>query len=119
MPNRDQEHQERFALTAEAERAGVEQLEAQLTDDDEDEVVDRLRMNSRFLEEALAAPNAEGREPRLAAYTRLRTTMIAAQRAAVLQARREGRYQEAAIMSVLAAIDAEESSLTTRRRAKG
>ena len=119
MPNRDQEHQERFALTAEAERAGVEQLEAQLTDDDEDEVVDRLRMNSRFLEEALAAPKAEGQEPRLAAYTRLRTTMIAAQRAAVLQARRESRYQEAAIRSVLAAIDAEESSLTTRRRAKG
>jgi hypothetical protein len=37
--------------------------------------------------------------------------MIAAQRAAVLQARREGRYQEPAIISVLAAIDAEETAL--------
>ena len=37
--------------------------------------------------------------------------MIAAQRAAVLQARREGRYQEPAVISVLAAIDAEETAL--------
>lgn len=110
-PNYDQEHQERFALMAEAEQAGVDELEAHLTGDDEDEVVERLRMNSAFLEEAIGLPKEEGREPRLAAYTRLRKTMIAAQRRAVLQARREGRYQEPAIESVLAAIDAEETAL--------
>jgi CPA1 family monovalent cation:H+ antiporter len=74
-------------------------------------VIDRLRMDAAFLEEAIGLPMEEGREPRLAAYTRLRKTMIAAQRAAVLQARREGRYQEPAIESVLAAIDAEETAL--------
>ena len=110
-PNYDQEHQERFALMAEAEQAGVDELEAHLTGDDEDEVVERLRMNAAFLEEAIALPKEDGREPRLAAYTRLRKTMIAAQRSAVLQARREGRYQEPAIESVLAAIDAEETAL--------
>jgi len=110
-PNYDQEHQERFALMAEAEQAGVDELEAHLTGDDEDEVVERLRMNAAFLEEAIALPKEEGREPRLAAYTRLRKTMIAAQRDAVLRARREGRYQEPAIESVLAAIDAEETAL--------
>lgn len=110
-PNYDQEHQERFALMAEAEQAGVDELEAHLTGDDEDEVVERLRMNAAFLEEAIGLPKEEGREPRLAAYTRLRKTMIAAQRRAVLQARREGRYQEPAIESVLAAIDAEETAL--------
>jgi Na+/H+ antiporter len=110
-PNYDQEHQERFALMAEAEQAGVDDLEAHLTEADEEEVVERLRMNSTFLEEAIALPKVEGREPRLAAYTRLRKTMIAAQRSAVLQARREGRYQEPAIIAVLAAIDAEETSL--------
>jgi len=110
-PNYDQEHQERFALMAEAEQAGVDELEAHLTGDDEDEVVERLRMNAAFLEEAIALPKEEGREPRLAAYTRLRKTMIAAQRDAVLKARREGRYQEPAIESVLAAIDAEETAL--------
>jgi len=110
-PNYDQEHQERFALMAEAEQAGVDDLEARVTDDDEEEVLERLRRNSTFLEEAIALPKTEGVEPRLAAYTRLRKTMIAAQRAAVLQARREGRYQEPAIISVLAAIDAEETAL--------
>ena len=110
-PNYDQEHQERFALMAEAEQAGVDDLEARITDDDEDEVIERLRMNAAFLEEAIALPKEEGREPRLAAYTRLRKTMIAAQREAVLRARREGRYQEPAIESVLAAIDAEETAL--------
>jgi len=110
-PNYDQEHQERFALMAEAEQAGVDDLEAHVTDDDEEEVLERLRRNSTFLEEAIALPKTEGVEPRLAAYTRLRKTMIAAQREAVLQARREGRYQEPAIISVLAAIDAEETAL--------
>ena len=110
-PNYDQEHQERFALMAEAEQAGVDDLEAHLSDADEEEVIERLRMNSTFLEEAIALPKEDGREPRLAAYTRLRKTMIAAQRAAVLKARREGRYQEPAIISVLAAIDAEETAL--------
>lgn len=110
-PNYDQEHQERFALMAEAEQAGVDDLEAHLTDDDEQEVIDRLRRNSTFLEEAIATPKVDGQEPRLAAYTRLRKTMIAAQRAAVLRARREGRYQEPAVNSVLAAIDAEETAL--------
>ncbi|MFC5502042.1 Na+/H+ antiporter [Lysinimonas soli] len=110
-PNYDQEHQERFALMAEAEQAGVDELANHLTDSDEEEVVERLRMNSAFLEEAIANPPEDGREPRLVAYTRLRKTMIAAQRQAVLQARREGRYQEPAVLSVLAAIDAEETAL--------
>jgi CPA1 family monovalent cation:H+ antiporter len=110
-PNYDQEHQERFALMAEAEQAGVDHLEAHRSSDDEDEVLERLRMNSAFLEEAIALPKVEGREPRLSAYTRLRKEMIAAQREAVLTARREGRYQEPAINAVLAAIDAEETAL--------
>ncbi|HEU0206985.1 MAG TPA: Na+/H+ antiporter [Pseudolysinimonas sp.] len=110
-PNYDQEHQERFALMAEAEQAGVDELETRLTGDDDDAVIERLRMNAAFLEEAIALAPEDGREPRLAAYTRLRKTMIAAQRAAVLKARRENRYQERAIQSVLAAIDAEETAL--------
>jgi CPA1 family monovalent cation:H+ antiporter len=119
-PNYDQEHQERFALMAEAEQAGVDDLESRLTGDDDDAVIDRLRMNAAFLEEAIALPKEDGREPRLAAYTRLRKTMIAAQRAAVLKARRENRFQEPAIESVLAAIDAEETALklaTPRKKA--
>lgn len=110
-PNYDQEHQERFALMAEAEQAGVDELEANRSDDDSDEVIGRLRLNSAFLEESIARPKVEGIEPPLAAYNRLRKVMIAAERAAVLRARRENRYQEPAIESVLAAIDAEETAL--------
>jgi CPA1 family monovalent cation:H+ antiporter len=96
---------------AEAEQAGVDELEANRSDGDSDEVIDRLRLNSAFLEESIARPKAEGVEPPLAAYNRLRKVMIAAERVAVLRARRENRYQEPAIESVLAAIDAEETAL--------
>jgi len=110
-PNYDQEHQERFALMAEAEQAGVDQLLAERTEADSDEVIERLRLNAVFLEESIAQPKQDGVEPTLAAYNRLRRLMIGAERAAVLRARREGRYQEPAIESVLAAIDAEETAL--------
>jgi CPA1 family monovalent cation:H+ antiporter len=110
-PNYDQEHQERFALMAEAEQAGVDQLLAGRTDADSDEVIERLRLNSVFLEESIVQPKVDGVEPPLAAYNRLRKLMISAERDAVLRARREGRYQEPAIESVLAAIDAEETAL--------
>lgn len=110
-PNYDQEHQERFALMAEAEQAGVEHLMANRTSADSDEVVERLRLNAVFLEESIAQPKQDGVEPTLAAYNRLRKLMIGAERSAVLRARREGRYQEPAIESVLAAIDAEETAL--------
>ena len=98
---------------AEAEQAGVDDLERSCTDDDEDEVIERLRTNADLPRGGDALRRRTGREPRLAAYTRLRKTMIAAQRAAVLKARREGRYQEPPIQSVLAAIDAEETALRT------
>lgn len=57
---------------AEAEQAGVDDLETHLTDVDEKVVVERLRRNSTFLAESIAVAPKEGREPRLAAYTRRR-----------------------------------------------
>ncbi|WP_082467580.1 Na+/H+ antiporter [Leifsonia sp. Leaf264] len=112
-PDYTQEHSERMLLMAEAEDAGVVRLEQERTDDDELEVIDRLRANAAFLAEALQNPPTTGGEPRPVAYTRLRKVMIEAQREAVLKARHEGRYQEAAVLSVLAAIDAEETALRT------
>jgi len=121
-PNYDQEHQERFALMAEAEQAGVDKLLADRSPTDSDEVIERLRLNSVFLEESIAQPKQDGVEPTLAAYNRLRKLMIGAERSAVLRARREGRYQEPAIEAVLAAIDAEETALklaSPRKKAPG
>ena len=110
-PNVTQEHAESQLLMAEAQTAGLNELDQEITAADEERVVSRLRMNAGFLADALNNPLPADSEPLSNSYTRLRRSMIAAERQAVLDARREGRYQEAAVKSVLAAIDAEETAL--------
>ncbi|HXR44987.1 MAG TPA: Na+/H+ antiporter [Pseudolysinimonas sp.] len=115
-PNLEQEDLERRNLSAEAEAAGLLELEATATDDDPPAVVDRLRSNAAFQQETLAGdPPADGSEHPMHTYARLRAAMIGAQRRAVLQARKEGRYQDAAVLAVLATIDAEETALRTKK----
>ena len=75
-------------------------------------MIARLRINAEFLSSAIAQEARAGAEPSPAAYARLRRVMIEAERAAVLQARAEGRYQERAVRDVLRSIDAEETALT-------
>lgn len=110
-PNFDQEGIETQRLMAEAQTAGVLRLEEELTDADEDRVIERLRTNARFLSDALERPPADGAEPLPATYRRLRRLMLDAERDAVLTARSERRYQEHAVRAALASIDAEESAL--------
>ena len=110
-PDRSQERVEAEMLLAEAQTAGLARLDAEVTDADEDRVIGRLRTNARFLANALDNPAPDDAEPLPAAYNRLRRAMIEAERAAVLAARVEGRYQEPAIRSALAFIDVEESAL--------
>ena len=111
-PNIAQEYAERRNLMAEAKAAGAAELDAAVVDGDPVEVVDQLRSAAEFHGRTLDGAEVEdGAEHPLHAYWRLRAVMIKAERAAVLQARREGRYQEPAILSVLASIDAEETSL--------
>ena len=114
-PNIAQENMERHLLTAEARSAGIVRLDAVVTDDDEERVIDQLRHSANFLAEALENPAPPDREPLMAAFNRLREKMILAEREAVLAARKEGRYQEAAVQAVLASIDAEETALRARR----
>lgn len=98
-------------LLAEAQSAGLEHLESQVTGDEDERVIGRLRLNALFLSDALENPS-DGDGPDLPLeYRRLRRTMIVAEREAVLVARAEGRYQEPAVRSVLAFLDAEESAL--------
>jgi Na+/H+ antiporter len=110
-PNIAQEQIEAQLLMAEAQSAGVARLEAEITEADEERVINRLRTNSTFLADALSNPAEAEAEPVTVAYRRLRRAMIAAERSAVLDARADGRYQEHAVRAVLAAIDAEESAL--------
>jgi Na+/H+ antiporter len=113
-PNLAQEWTERQMLTVEAKAAGVARLDLEVTDDDEEFVVNQLRSASSFLSEALEYPVAPEHEPLSATFSRLRNRMIDAEREAVLTARHEGRYQENAVQAVLAAIDAEETALRAR-----
>jgi monovalent cation/hydrogen antiporter len=110
-PNVAQELAERRNLMAEAKAAGAEELDAVVTDDDPSDVVGQLRAAAEFHGGLDGAEVADGVEHPLYAYKRLRMSMIQAERRAVLAARREGRYQEPAILAVLASIDAEETAL--------
>ncbi len=106
-PNGDQERMESQNLISEARTAGISQLDEEISEADNAEVVARLRADSAVFSQQLETPD-DGSEPTTAAFARLRLAMIRAERAAVLDARREGRYQEPAVRAVLASIDAEE-----------
>lgn len=110
-PNIAQEFAERGNLMAEAKAAGEAELDTIVVDGDPAEVVAQLRQAAQFHGALDGVPiDPEGEHP-LQAYRRLRDAMIQAERRAVLEARREGRYQEPAIRAVLASIDAEETAL--------
>jgi CPA1 family monovalent cation:H+ antiporter len=110
-PDFQQESSEMQRLLAEAQTAGLAKLEQEVTGDEDERVVERLRINAVFLADALENPTPPDGEDAAIAYQRLRRSMIKAERAAVLDARSEGRYQELAVRSVLAFLDAEESAL--------
>jgi len=115
-PNADQELVEAQMLMAEARAAGITQLDSEAMESDDAAVVDRLRNDAARLGESLPSPGADGAEPAQAVFGRLRLAMIDAERAAVLAARREGRYQEPAVRAILASIDAEEVAVRAIRR---
>jgi monovalent cation/hydrogen antiporter len=115
-PNRTQELAERGNLMVEAKAAGREELDKVVSDRDPADVVAQLRQAAEFHSTLDGVPVDDGAEHPLQAYRRLRDVMITAERRAVLQARREGRYQEPAIRAVLASIDAEETALRVPER---
>ncbi len=110
-PDFAQEASEMQRLLAEAQSAGLDHLESQVTGREDERVIERLRINAVFLADALENPTPEDAEDAPLEYRRLRRSMIVAERQAVLEARAEGRYQEPAVRSVLAFLDAEEAAL--------
>lgn len=110
-PDFAQEAGEMERLLAEAQAAGLEHLESRVTGQEDERVIERLRINAVFLSEALENPVPDAEVPAPLEYRKLRRSMIVAERQAVLEARAEGRYQEPAVRSVLAFLDAEESAL--------
>ncbi|KRC46673.1 Na+/H+ antiporter [Leifsonia sp. Root227] len=118
-PDFAQEASEMQRLLAEAQTAGLEHLDSQVTGDEDERVVQRLRVNAVFLADALENPSPKEDEDVPVEYQKLRRSMIRAERQAVLEARAEGRYQELAVRSVLAFLDAEESALKSSGPKKG
>jgi len=110
-PSFSQELIERRLLMAEARQAGIDLLDAQPVSDDEKRVADLLRKDAGFLGETLDTYGLDASIPQLEVKYRLRRRMLEAERTAVLTARKEGRYQEPAIVAALQAIDAEETAL--------
>jgi CPA1 family monovalent cation:H+ antiporter len=110
-PDFAQEAGEMQRLLAEAQTAGLAHLDSEVTGREDQRVIERLHINAVFLAEALENPAPDDGEGAPLEYQRLRRSMIRAERRAVLQARSEGRYQELAVRSVLAFLDAEESAL--------
>ena len=110
-PSFTQELTERRLLMAEARQAGIARLEQEAGPQDEARIVELLRTDAGFLGETLDLYGPDASIPQLESKLRLRRAMLEAERAAVLQARREGRYPEPAIMAALQAIDAEETAL--------
>ena len=110
-PNIMQETTEQKQLLAEARKAGIARLTEITSPSDDPRVIERLRLDASFLGDTLDQFELDVALPQLSSFHRLRAAMIEAEREAVLAARREHRFQEPAIVSVLKTIDAEETSL--------
>lgn len=110
-PSFTQELTERRLLMAEARAAGIRRLDQEVMPGDEQRIVEQLRADAVFLGETLDIYGPDAAIPQLESKLRLRRAMLDSERSAILDARREGRYQEPAIMAALQAIDAEETAL--------
>ncbi len=101
-------------LLSRATRAGLTRLEELRTEDDDPDVIDRLRERTRSRAdsawERLGRRSESGETPS-ETYRRLRVAMLAAERDVVLEARDNGKADDEVLRDVLTMLDAEESLL--------
>src|SRR5579875_543660 len=97
-------------LLGEAQTAAIERLEQEATEDDPDAVVLSLRQTAEY-RMGIGMSDEAGVVAQPDAYARLRLAMLDAERRAVLDARREGRYEESAITAVLGDLDVIETAM--------
>jgi len=80
-------------------------------------VIERLTADAEFVSSSVEdARIFSGGESLNAAYARLRIQLFQAERVAMLRARSEGRYQEAAVRTVMQIIDAEDTAARVTRQ---
>jgi len=111
----DQERVEAELLMAEAKAAGLEQVKAMTRGLADPRVIDRLIADAEFVSSSVSEDPTPQGDSLNAAYAKLRIKLFQAERRAVLEARAEGRYQEAAVRTVMQILDAEETAARVMR----
>ena len=110
LPNPDQDRMQIRILMGEAQAAALERLDREITEEDPTEVVTSLRQTAQY-RMGIGTTDEQGVAARPDAYARLRLAMLQAERQAVLEARREGRYEESTISAVLGDFDTIEAAM--------
>jgi Na+/H+ antiporter len=110
-PDPAEDHLQAASVYQRAATAGLGALEKELTGDEPEDVVERLRQRS--LERANAVWERLGTqvETPSVVYARLRSRMLDAERAEVLRVRRLGSIDQTVLQQVLDALDVEETML--------
>lgn len=115
LPNPDQDRVQIRSLIAEAQTAALERLENEATEDDPVDLVSSLRQSARYRID-IGRIDEAGMISQPDAYSRLRLLMLESERQAVLEAQRDGRYEESVIATVLGDFDSIETALKRSRR---
>jgi Na+/H+ antiporter len=110
LPNPEQDRMQIRTLVAEAQTAAIERLEREATEDDPTELVSSLRRSAEY-RVMIGTTDEQGMISQPDAYSRLRLQMLDSERAAVLDAQREGRYEDSVIDAVLGDFDSIEAAL--------
>jgi len=110
-PDPAEDHLQAASVYQRAASAGLRALDRELTGDEPEDVVERLR--ERSLERANAVWERLGTqvETPSVVYARLRSRMLIAERAEVLRVRRLGLVDQTVLSQVLEALDVEETVL--------
>ena len=110
LPNPEQDRIQIRTLVAEAQAAALTRLDQEATEDDPTELVSSLRRSAEY-RVVIGTTDEQGLLAKPDAYSRLRLLMLDSERTAVLDAQREGRYEDSVIDAVLGDFDSIETAL--------
>ena len=115
LPNPEQDRVQIRTLIAEAQTAAVERLQQEVTEEDPEALVTSLRLGAGY-RVLIGETDESGMAQQPDSYSRLRLLMLDSERQAVLDARRDGRYEDTVIDAVLGDFDSIEAALKRSRR---
>lgn len=110
-PDPAEDYLQEAAVFQRAATRGLEWLDGELSGNEPEEVVDRLRRRSLERANAVWERLGGGDDPPSRQYARLRMQMLQAERKEVLDVRREGQVDADVLKQVLDALDVEETVL--------